>query len=112
MTNTSRITRTYLQEVTTRTRNARDIIAGFSTATPTLTEAWRHIETALSDTPILTAEIARLRTELEKVRLGRANLAAAALAAIAAHRENESNPQSYLHDELQTQGYGTDRGRR
>jgi len=112
VTDTSGITRTYLQAVTTRNRAARDIVAGFSTATPTLAEAWRHIEAALSDTSILAVEIARLRTELEKVRLGRANLAAAALAAIAAHRENESDPLSYLHDELQAQGYGTDRGRR
>jgi hypothetical protein len=115
VTNTSSTTSTittYLQEITTRNQVARDIIAGFSGAAPTLAEAWRHIEAALDDTPTLTTEIARLNAELRRARLGRANLAAAALAAIAAYCENESDPLSYLRDELKAQGYRADRDSR
>jgi hypothetical protein len=112
VTDTSDNTKIDLQDVTTKNRAARDIVAGFSAAAPTLAEAWRHIEAALDDMQVLTAEITRLGTELGKARLGRANLAAAALAAIAAHREGESDPLLYLRDELGSQGYGPERGRR
>lgn len=112
MTDTSGSTRINLREVAARNRAARDIVAGFSAAAPTLAAAWRHIEAALDDTASLAAEIARLGRELGEVRLARANLAAAAFAAIGAYREGESDPVSYLRDELQSQGYRVDRGRR
>lgn len=64
-------------EVTTRNDIARDIIAGFAAVTPTLTGAWRLIDTALADIPAALAELGRTRAELEAVRLGRANLLAA-----------------------------------
>jgi hypothetical protein len=38
-------------------------------------------------------------------RLDRANLAAAALASIAAQHDGEPDPLSYLRDELRAQGY-------
>lgn len=111
MTDRSRTTQTNLQEVTARNKTARHIIAGFATATPTLTEAWRHVEAALEDTPALAREIRRLRTELARTRLGNANLAAAALATFAALREGEADPLMYLRDELHVQGYGPEQGR-
>jgi predicted metal-dependent hydrolase len=103
--------RTDLQEVTTRNKTARYIVAGFSAATPTLTEAWRHVEAALNDTPAMVREVRRLRTELARTRLGRANLAAAALATFAALREGEGDPLLYLRDELHAQGYDVEQGR-
>jgi hypothetical protein len=111
VTNRSSTSRTNLQEVTTRNNTARHIVAGFSEATPTLTEAWRHVEAALHDTPALTREIRRLRGELARARLRRANLAAAALATFAALREGEGDPLLYLRDELHAQGYDTEQGR-
>ena len=59
-----------------------------------------------------SAEITRLRAELADARLDRANLAAAALATIAAHADGEPDPLSYLRDELRAQGYDPSRGRR
>jgi hypothetical protein len=38
-----------LEEVTTRNETALHIVAGFSTAMPTLAEIWRLLEDALSD---------------------------------------------------------------
>lgn len=93
---------TDLQEVATRNRVARQIIAGFIAATPSAT--WDYIHAALADTTTLTAEIRTLRTVLVLVRLDCANLAAAALATIDAYREGEHNPISYLCDELTAQG--------
>jgi len=93
-----------LQEAATRNRTARHIVAGFLTAAPTLAEIWRQLEAALADTPALSAEITRLRAELAGTRLDRANLLAAARAVITAHRDGESDPLSYLRDELQTRG--------
>lgn len=103
MTNTPHDPWTDLQEVTTRNRIARQIIAGFSTATPS--EIWEYIETALADTPALSAEIIRLRAEIDDTRLDCANLAAAAQATISAHHDGEPDPLSYLRDELHAQGY-------
>ena len=54
--------------------------------------------------PLLAAEITELRAELAGVRLDRANLAAAALATIAAHQDGEPDPLSYLRDELARPG--------
>jgi hypothetical protein len=89
-----------LQEVANRHDTARHIIAGFSTAMPTLADIWRHLETALVDTAALSAEITRLTAELRDTRLDRANLLAAARATLSASLEGESDPLSYLRDEL------------
>jgi hypothetical protein len=93
-----------LQAAAARSHAARRIIAGFSTAAPTLAEIWRQLEAALADTPVLSAEITRLRAELAGTRLDRANLLAAARAVITAHLDGESDPLSYLRDELQARG--------
>jgi hypothetical protein len=91
----------HLEEITTRNDIARRTLAGFTTAIPTLTEVWQIIASALADTPTLAAEITRLRAELADTRLDRANLLAAARAAIAAHRDREADPLSYLRYELE-----------
>jgi DNA-binding XRE family transcriptional regulator len=69
-----------------------------------MAEIWNHIQLALSDVPILSAEISQLRTELDETRLDRANLLAAARATIAAHHDGEPDPLSYLRDELAARG--------
>jgi hypothetical protein len=97
-----------LPEVTTRNRIARHLTEGFSLSFPA--GIWRYLATAFTDVPALTAEITRLRAELADIRLDRANLAAAALATIAAHSDGETDPLSYLRDELRAQGH-TIRGR-
>ena len=93
-----------LQEAVTRNRTARRIVAGLSSAHPTLAEIWQQLEAALADTPALSAEIIRLRAELQGARLDRANLLAAARAVITAHLDGEQDPLSYLRDELQARG--------
>ena len=110
MTNTPHHNGIDLEKVSTRGEIARDIVAGFATATPTLADIWHYVETALADTPALVAEITRLRTELTGTRLNRANLVAAIRATIAAHHDGETDPLSYLRDELHAQVY-TIRGR-
>ena len=93
-----------LQEAATRNHAARRIIAGFTTALPTLAEIWQQLEAALADTPALATEITRFRAELADTRLDRANLLAAARAVITAHLDGEPDPLSYLRDELQARG--------
>jgi hypothetical protein len=100
MTNPRPYYRTDLEEIAARNQTARQIVAGFSTVTPTLAEIWRTLEAALADTPALSAEITRLRDELAGTRLDRANLLAAARAVISAHLDGEADPLSYLRDEL------------
>ena len=92
-----------LPEVTTRNRIARHLTEGFSSTFPA--DIWRYLATAFADVPALSAEITRLRAELAGARLDRANLAAAALATIAAHGDGEPDPLSYLRDELRAQGH-------
>jgi hypothetical protein len=87
-------------EVTARNDIARDIIAGFAAVTPTLTGTWRLIDTALADLPAVLADLRRARTELQAVRLDRANLLAAIRATLAADTEGECDPLGYLRDEL------------
>jgi hypothetical protein len=89
-----------LEEIATRNKTARQIVAGFSTVTPTLAEIWRTLEAALADSPALSAEITRLRDELADTRLDQANLLAATRAVISAHLDGEPDPLSYLRDEL------------
>jgi hypothetical protein len=93
-----------------RIRIARFLIERF--AVQFTADIWNILDAAFSDTPALSAEITRLRAELAGARLDRANLAAAGLAAIAAHHNGEPDPLWYLRDELRAQGYDTShRGR-
>jgi hypothetical protein len=87
-------------EITTRNDIARDIIAGFAAVTPTLAGVWRIIDEALSDLPVVRADLGRMRAELEAVRLDRANLLAAIRATLAANAEGEPNALGYLRDEV------------
>jgi hypothetical protein len=75
-------------------------------------DIWRSLTAAFADAPALAAQITKLHAELAHARLDRANLAAAALATIAAHQEGEPDPLSYLRDELRAQGYPSHRSRR
>jgi hypothetical protein len=75
-------------------------------------DIWRFLAATFAGTPLLAAEITELRAQLAGVRLDRANLAAAALAAIAAYQDDEPDPLAYLRDELRAQGYDPDRSRR
>jgi hypothetical protein len=104
VTNTSHGNGIDQQEVTTRNRDARRIVAGFESAMPTLADIWRLIDTALADAPKLSAEIDRLRAELDHTRLDRANLLAAARATVGAYLDGEPDPLSYLRDELAARG--------
>jgi hypothetical protein len=89
-----------LQEVATRNDAARRIVAGFSTAMPTLTDIWHYLEDALNDVPMLSAEVARLSAQLHDTRLDRANLLAAIRATLSAHADGEPDPLFYVRDEL------------
>jgi hypothetical protein len=100
-----------LPEVATRNRTARHIVAGFSAAFPTLADIWQYLDIALADSPALSAEMTRMRAELARARLDLANLAAAALATLAAHSDGEPDPLSYLRDELRAQDHDANRGR-
>lgn len=99
-----------LREVQTRNETARHTVAGLSVANSALAEIWQQLRDALSDTPELSAEITRLARELHGTRLERANLMAAARATLAAYHEGESDPLSYLRDELHAHAFGTKRG--
>jgi hypothetical protein len=86
--------------ITTRNDIARDIIAGFAAVTPHLAVIWRLLDQALADLPPVLADLGRTRTELEAVRLDRANLLAAIRATLTAHAEGEPDALGYLRDEL------------
>ena len=88
-------------EITTRNDICRDIIAGFAAVTPSLTGVWRILDQSLADLPAVLAELSRARTELQAVRLDRANLLAAMHATIAAQADGEADPLYYLRDELE-----------
>ena len=100
MTNTVPYSAIDIPEVMNRNHAARDIVSGFATATPTLSPAWQHIETALADARDLATEVARLSAELAAARLGHANALAAMRATIGAQRDGEADPLYYLRDEL------------
>jgi hypothetical protein len=89
-----------IHEVTARNEAARDIVAGFASATPTLAVAWRTVGAALDDCAALAADVLRLAAELTDARMDRANLLAAMRATIAAHADGEADPLYYLRDEL------------
>jgi len=89
-----------IPEVMNRNSAARDIVDGFATAWPTLTSAWQAIQAALTDARDLAADVARLSEELAVARLNRANALAAMRATLAADRDGEADPLSYVRDEL------------
>ena len=89
-----------LQEVSTRNQQARQIVAGFASAMPWLTDIWEYLQSALNDVSALSAEVSRLSRGLRDTRLDRANLLAAIRAMLAAHADGESDPMGYLRDEL------------
>jgi hypothetical protein len=93
----------HLPEVTTRNRAALEMVAALAAERPA--RIWQYLTDALADTPALITEITRLRALIAEERLDRANLAAAALATISAHRDGEPDPLSYLRDELAAQGH-------
>jgi hypothetical protein len=90
-----------LLAVYARNDEARRMLAGFAATTPTLSPLWQQLDRALADVPALGSVVARQTAELAGSRLDRANLIAAIRAAIAAHAEGESDPLSYLRDELE-----------
>lgn len=111
MQNNPTTVRISIQEVNARADTAQHIVTGFSRAMPNLADLWQQLHHALSDVPILTTEVTRLQAELLVTRLERANLAAAGRATIAASRDGERDPLSYLRDELTAQGFIGHRGR-
>lgn len=111
MQNNPIIIRVSVQEVYARADTAQHVVTGFSRAMPNLGDLWQQIAHSLSDVPILITEINRLQTELLLTRYERANLAAAGRATIAACRDGERDPLSYLRDELSAQGFMGQRGR-
>ncbi|GAA0245261.1 hypothetical protein GCM10009527_047410 [Actinomadura nitritigenes] len=94
-----------LQEAKLRNITARETVAVLSESMTSMSRLWEHLNAALSDTPRLISEITRLRTDIDAQRLSRANLLAAARATLAAQREGEPDPFSYLRDELDAQGW-------
>ncbi|MFG1610748.1 hypothetical protein [Actinoplanes sp. NPDC049265] len=63
---------------------------------PTRLAVW----TAMADIPVMLAEIQRTLALLTRARLDFANLLAAARASLAAERDGEPDPYSYLRDEV------------
>jgi hypothetical protein len=94
-----------LQEVRTRNRIAREIVAGLSDRMPLLARAWLHLNVAIDDTPALADEVMILDAQLVKARRDWANLVAAARATLNAHRDAEPDHLWYLRDELSAQGH-------
>jgi predicted DNA-binding ribbon-helix-helix protein len=100
-----------LEEIAARNQTARHMIAGFAAEMPMLAGFWRHLDTALADNLTLSAEVSRLTADLAATRMDRANLLAAIRASLAAHADGETDPLSYLRDELNArqipvQGHG------
>ena len=92
-----------LREIIDRNSTAQRLVSTFARSAPAISDLWQIVTATLDDTPILVAEIARLRTELARNRLSRANLIAAARATIGASTEGEDDPLYYLRDELAAQ---------
>lgn len=89
-----------IEDIAARNQEARHIIAGFAAQMPALAGIWQQLDAALAGNQALSAEIARLSTELAATRLDRANLLAAMRAATAAHADREPDPLYYIQDEL------------
>jgi hypothetical protein len=89
-----------LHQINARNDQARHIVAGCTSALPTLAGMWRAIDDALSDAVLLSALVTQLSAKLDRVRLDRANLRAAMRAALAAHADGEPDPMWYLRDQL------------
>jgi hypothetical protein len=89
-----------LHVIYVRNDNARQIIAGFASAMPIVSDMWEQVDRALADVPAMGAVIARLTAELAGTRVDRANLLAAMRATIAAQADGEPDPLYYLRDEL------------
>jgi hypothetical protein len=100
MTNPHPYYRIDLEETAARNQTARHMIAGFAAEMPVLAGFWRHLDTALADNLALAAEVARLTADLAATRMDRANLLAAIGATLTAHADGETDPLSYLRDEL------------
>jgi hypothetical protein len=94
-----------LQEARIRAEHAHHIVTGLANANPALNEIWQQIDNSIADIPVLVTEVIRLSGQLTTTRLARANLAAAGKASITAWRNGESDPFSYLNDELNAQGF-------
>lgn len=99
-------------EITARNETARHIIAGFAAGMPPLAGFWRFLETALADTPALSAEVSRLAAQLATARRDAADLLAAIRATLAAYADGEADPLWYVRDELnarqtRSQGHGS-----
>ena len=109
MPETSRTSTINLLEVNARAETAQHVITGFARTIPALGDLWQQVSRSLSDTPIVVAEVRRVRGELLTVRLQHANLAAAGRATLAADHDGEPDPLSYLRGELAAQGFGTGR---
>ena len=103
---TSSKSRVHLHEAEARAVAARHIVNGISLAIPGLAGLCRAVSGSVNDVPALASEVRCLRRDLARTRLGRANLAAASRATMSACRNGESDPLSYLRDELDAQGYG------
>ncbi|WP_395110272.1 hypothetical protein [Actinomadura sp. SCN-SB] len=92
------------QRVRERNLVAREIVAQLADAMGTIEDLWLRLHAALSDTPVLLAEINRLHVELIKARFNWANLVAAARVTLKADRDAEPDALYYLRDELRAQG--------
>lgn len=99
-----------VQEATTRHHRITQRLTDLLTTTDP-DDIWPYLEAVLADIPAMAGLITRQSTDLAEARLNRANLAAAALAVIAATRDGEPDALSYLRDELQAQGHDTDETR-
>jgi hypothetical protein len=96
-----------LQEAATRHHRIAQHLANLLASTYP-DDIWPYLGFVLADIPAMAGLISRQGTDLAQARLNRANLAAAALAVIAATREGEPDALSYLRDELRAQGHDTD----
>src|SRR5579871_3953477 len=90
-----------LHVIYARNDHARRLIAGCTSAMPAAPGLRDQVDRALADVPALGAVIARLAAQLAGTRMDRANLLAAARAAVAAQADGETDPLYYLRDELQ-----------